>query len=146
MISAHELTALHDLGWFAEPGSLSAEHRAVWVVLAADGILGEDGFAILLPDEDLPFDELVPAAERVGVPEHAAVLARFCALAATIEDPDEPDAAALAALEELDAAWRALPSVDEPVGRFVEAHRDAFPALPDKAERKAARRAANRGD
>ena len=125
--SGRRLTELHDLGWFAPDGTLTPEHRAVWAVLAADGIIGGDGFATLLPDEDLDLPSLPAAARRVGAAAHAEVLDRFVALAAAVGDPDEPTDAEWAVLEELDAAWSALPSVDDPVGRFVAANAEAFP-------------------
>jgi Domain of unknown function (DUF4375) len=135
------LQALHEAAFdcldAGRPDELTPGMRAVTVLFTVIGDVENGGFAAALYNGSARWTAAaIDGARLVGADDHADVLERFAQLA--LAGADDLSAEALddrleamddeqqAALEELDDAFFALPSIEGPLGRHVREHPEQY--------------------
>jgi Domain of unknown function (DUF4375) len=135
------LQALHEAAfeclYDGRPDELTPGMRAVTVLFTLTGDVENGGFSAALYNGSARWTaDAIEAAKLVGADGHAEVLERFTRLALAgatdlsqealndrLEAMDEREEAAL---EELDNAFFALPSIEGPLGGHVRAHPEQY--------------------
>ncbi len=144
-----DLQAIYEDVLFAPVKALSPAHSALRGIYFTDGLVGNGGLQALLDaDPELAgplLDEAVAGCELMGAFAHGEVLREF--VAAGLASPtgqavrdacergEETSVELNTTIDTLDAKYFALPSIDEPLTRYVRAHPDEFAGDPHRNER-----------